>query len=231
MDTQNEPKPKPAVSYIRVSTAKQGQSGLGLEAQRSSVATFAKAYGYEIVTEYLEVESGKNDARPKLQKALAHAKKIDACLVIAKLDRLARSVSFIARIMDANTDFRAVDMPDASKFVLQIMAAVGEQEARACSERTKAALKAAKERGVLLGGARPECRNNLPKDAHQKGAATNKARAIKAYVDVLPKIVSLKAQGLSLRAIAASLNVDGHITSEGKDWGPSQVSRALARAA
>lgn len=219
-----------AVSYIRVSTARQGSSGLGLEAQRESVRVFAHAHGYEIAQEYLEVESGKNDARPVLQKALACAKKMGACLVIAKLDRLARSVSFVARLMDANTDFRAVDLPDASRLVLHIMSAVAENEAKSCSDRTKAALAAARERGTLLGGANPKCRN-LPSGARERGAQTTKAKARAAVADILPRLLALKAQGLSLQGIADALNTEGLVTRSGKAWHAMQISRALTRAA
>jgi DNA invertase Pin-like site-specific DNA recombinase len=219
-----------AVSYIRVSTARQGSSGLGLEAQRESVRVFAYAHGYEIAQEFLEVESGKNDARPVLQKALAHAKKMGACLVIAKLDRLARSVSFVARLMDANTDFRAVDLPDASRLVLHIMSAVAENEAKSCSDRTKAALAAAKARGVLLGGANPASRN-LPPGARERGAQTTKAKARAAVADILPRLLTLKAQGVSLQGIADAINAEGRVTRSGKAWHPMQVSRALNRAA
>jgi DNA invertase Pin-like site-specific DNA recombinase len=219
-----------AVSYIRVSTARQGSSGLGLEAQRESVRVFAQANGYVITQEFLEVESGKNDARPVLQAALAHAKKTGACLVIAKLDRLARSVSFVARLMDANTDFRAVDLPDASRLVLHIMSAVAENEARSCSDRTKAALAAARERGTLLGGANPKCRN-LPPGVRERGAQTTKAKARAAVANILPKLLEMKAQGVSLQGIADALNAEKHATRTGKAWGPMQVLRALNRAA
>jgi DNA invertase Pin-like site-specific DNA recombinase len=223
---------KQAASYIRVSTARQGSSGLGLglEAQRESVRVFALANGYEIAKEFLEVESGKNDARPVLAEALAHAKKTGACLVIAKLDRLARSVSFVARLMDAKTDFRAVDLPDASTLVLHIMSAVAENEAKSCSDRTKAALAAARERGKLLGGANPKCRN-LPPGARERGAQKTKDKARAAVADILPKLRTLKAQGLSLQGIANALNDEGQVTRSGKAWHAMQVSRALNRAA
>jgi DNA invertase Pin-like site-specific DNA recombinase len=218
-----------AISYIRVSTARQGSSGLGLEAQRESVRVFAQAHGYEIAQEFLEVESGKNDARPVLEKALAHVKKTSACLVIAKLDRLARSVSFVARLMDANTDFRAVDLPDASRLVLHIMSAVAENEAKSCSDRTKAALAAARERGTLLGGANPKCRNLSP-GARERGAQTTKVKARAAVADILPKLCAMKEQGVSLQGMADALNAENHVTGTGKAWYPMQVSRALNRA-
>jgi DNA invertase Pin-like site-specific DNA recombinase len=219
-----------AVSYIRVSTARQGSSGLGLEAQRESVRVFAQAQGYEIAQEFLEVESGKNDARPVLERALAHVKKSGACLVIAKLDRLARSVAFVAQLLDANTDFRAVDLPDASRLVLHIMSAVAENEARSCSDRTRAALAAAKARGTLLGGANPKCRN-LPPGARERGAQTTKAKARAAYADIVPKLLAMRAESVSLQGIADALNAENYTTRTGKVWHPMQVSRALKRAA
>jgi DNA invertase Pin-like site-specific DNA recombinase len=225
---------KKAVSYIRVSTSKQGASGLGLEAQQESVRVFAQANSYEVVQEFREIESGKNNDRPILQKALAHAKKIGACLLIAKLDRLARSVSFIAKLMDANTDFRAIDFPEASsassRLFLHIMSAFAEHERVSCSERTKLALAAAKAKGKLLGAANPKCPKLTP-EARKKGQQKIKSKAISAYSGILPKIQELKKQGFSLQIIANKLNSENEITRNGKAWHPIQISRALKTAA
>jgi DNA invertase Pin-like site-specific DNA recombinase len=230
MSTKNASKPKQAVSYIRVSTARQGHSGLGLEAQQNSVRIFSQANGLEIAKEFIEIESGKNDSRPILQEALTYSKKIGGTLVIAKLDRLARSVSFISQLMDAKTDFRACDYPDVPPMVLHIMAAVSENEAKACSDRTKAALAAAKERGVLLGAANPKCQN-LPDGAYARGGQVTKARALEAYADVRAEIFSMKINhGLSYQEIANTLNARGRFTRHGKEWHPMQVSRVLNRA-
>src|SRR4051812_45961424 len=141
------------VAYLRVSTARQGESGLGLEAQQSTVEAFAKQQGGTILATYVEVESesGKRSDRPELAKALAAARKAKATLLIAKLDRLARNVAFIATMMDGGVDFVACDQPFASRLTLHILAAVAEDEARRISERTKAALAAAKARGTRLG--------------------------------------------------------------------------------
>ena len=147
---------KVLVSYLRVSTRKQGKSGLGLEAQRAAVAEFAAREGLRVVAEYVEVESGKKAARPELAKALSHCRAAKACLVVAKLDRLARNVAFLSALMEAGLEFVALDNPYANTFTLHVLAAVAEQEARATSERTKAALAAAKRRGVLLGSSRPD---------------------------------------------------------------------------
>lgn len=143
------------VTYLRVSTERQGQSGLGLEAQRAAVAAHVLGRG-EVVAEFVEVESGKRADRPELARALAEAKRAGAVLLIAKLDRLARNVAFIANLLESGVEVTAADMPEANRFVLHIMAAVAEQEGRAISERTKAALAAAKARGVKLGWSIPE---------------------------------------------------------------------------
>ena len=143
------------VSYIRVSTKAQGNSGLGLEAQRSAVGAFADSRGANIQAEYREVETGKKKDRPELTKALAHCRRSKATLVVAKLDRLARNVAFTSALMESDVDFVACDNPHANRLTIHILAAVAEAEAVAISERTKAALAAAKARGVKLGSARP----------------------------------------------------------------------------
>jgi DNA invertase Pin-like site-specific DNA recombinase len=144
------------IAYCRVSTKQQGESGLGLEGQREAVRRYAAQTGGAILREYVEVESGKRADRPQLLKALAHARRSRATLVVAKLDRLARNVAFLSAVMDSGADFVAVDNPNANRLTLHILAAVAEAEAKAISDRTKAALAAAKVRGTLLGSARPE---------------------------------------------------------------------------
>ncbi len=150
--TINMPK---IVAYYRVSTKKQGASGLGLEAQRAAVQNYAQASGGVIAAEYTEVESGKLAARPILARALAQARRGRARLVIAKLDRLSRNVAFLSTLMEAGCEFTACDNPNANKLTIHILAAVAESEARLISERTKASLAAARARGVVLGSARP----------------------------------------------------------------------------
>lgn len=138
------------VSYIRVSTQRQGSSGLGLSAQRSAVQQFCKQHGSTMVREFREVESGRNNDRAVLHEAIAYAKRAKATLLIAKLDRLARNVAFIANLMESGIEFRACDVPEANRLLLHIMAAVAEAEAKAISDRTRVALQAAKERGRRL---------------------------------------------------------------------------------
>src|SRR6266404_9881891 len=144
-------KPAAFVAYLRVSTVRQGESGLGLEAQRASVEAFARLHGGTIVASFVEVETGKQCDRPELAKALEAARKAKATLLIAKLDQLARNVAFNANLMDGGVEFVACDQPFASPLTLHILAAVAEDEARRISERTKAALQAARARGTKLG--------------------------------------------------------------------------------
>jgi DNA invertase Pin-like site-specific DNA recombinase len=142
---------KRCVAYYRVSTAKQGASGLGLEAQQMAVSEYVGRQGWELVGSFTEIESGKKADRPQLLKALEHCRRYKATLVIAKLDRLARNVAFVSNLMEAGTDFVAVDFPHANRLTIHILAAVAEHEREAISARTKAALAAAKARGVKLG--------------------------------------------------------------------------------
>jgi DNA invertase Pin-like site-specific DNA recombinase len=223
---------RPIVAYYRVSTRQQGDSGLGLEGQVAAVERFAASAGSAIVRAFQEVESGKRADRPELARALAFARRAGATLVIAKLDRLARNVHFLSGLMESGVDFVACDNPTANRLTIHILAAVAEDEARRISERTKAALAAYKARGGVLGAARPECRRLTPELA-SKGRAVaaraNRDAATAAYDDLLPAMRRLRAEGLSLRGIAAALNAEGHATRRGRAWGPMQVRRALGR--
>ena len=224
------------VSYIRVSTRAQEASGLGLEAQRQAVEGFARQHGGDIIAEYREVETGKWKERPELAKALAHCRRSKATLVVAKLDRLARNVAFTSTLMESNVDFVCCDNPHANKLTIHILAAVAEHEAEAISQRTKAALAAAKARGVKLGSARPghwdgrEDRRLAGVKAAAKAAGEAHARAAEeAYVDLCPLIGELRAKGFTLQTIADKLNGMGHTTRHGKSWSHTQVARLLQR--
>jgi DNA invertase Pin-like site-specific DNA recombinase len=225
------------IAYCRVSTKQQGASGLGMEAQRAAVEAFARQHGAKVAALYVEVESGKKADRPELAKALAHAKRSKAILCVTKLDRLARNVEFLARVLNAGTEFLACDYPAANRLTLHIMAAVAENEAKAISDRTKAALQAAKARGTLLGSERPghwEGREKARQQGAKKGAIVSaevrSKAAVEAYSDLLPAMEAYKAEGLALQAIASKLNAEGHTTRRGRPWNPVQVGRVLQRA-
>lgn len=224
---------KKLIAYLRVSTKQQGASGLGIEGQRTAVENYAKQTGAEVAFWYTEVESGKRTDRPELGKALSHARRIKAVLVVAKLDRLSRNVRFLANLLESNVEFVACDNPAANKLTLHVLAAVAEAEATAISARTKAALQAYKDRGGKLGADLPQCRNLTPeartKGAQAAGEAASRA-ANEAYSDLLPLVHRLRNEGKTLQAIAATLNDEGHTTRRGKSWNHVQVLRLLARA-
>jgi DNA invertase Pin-like site-specific DNA recombinase len=214
------------VSYLRVSTARQGSSGLGLEAQRAAVAGFLNGGDWTLVQEVLEVESGKRNDRPALATALKLCRKHRATLVIAKLDRLARNVAFISNLMDSGVEFVAVDMPQANRFVVHILAAVAEQEAEAISKRTKAALAAAKARGTKLGGRRVSAERFAEIGATARQDRTNRVALERA--ELLPTIAKIQAAGAtSLRQIAAELNALDVATPRGSEWSAIQVQRVI----
>ncbi|MEP6669407.1 MAG: recombinase family protein [Chthoniobacter sp.] len=206
------------IAYYRVSTVKQGQSGLGLEAQKAAVEKYLNGGHWTLSGEFVEVESGKRKNRPQLNAALALCKKQKATLIIAKLDRLARNLHFISGLMESRIEFLAVDNPTANRLTVQILAAVAEEEARAISARTKAALAAAKARGVVLG----KHGSKLGKENHK--------RAIKIANALAGTIEELRAEGItSVRAIAAVLNTRGIATPQGKQWHSTSVQRLLKR--
>jgi DNA invertase Pin-like site-specific DNA recombinase len=220
------------IGYLRVSTKGQGESGLGLEAQKAAIESYARQTGSKVVTYYTEVESGKLAKRPELAKALAHSRRSKATLVVAKLDRLARNVAFLSALMDSNVPFVACDNPHANRLTLHILAAVAEAEAKAISDRTKAALAAYKARGGKLGAALPQCRN-LTAIAIEKGqklgAAAARQAAKEAYEDIIGTVRERRAAGLTLQQIADHLNADGHTTRRGKAWNAVQILRLLKR--
>ena len=215
------------VTYLRVSTYRQGKSGLGLGAQRKAVADHVTGKG-QIAAEYVEIESGKKNDRPQLARALAEAKRIGAVLLIAKLDRLARNVAFIANLLEAGVEIAAADMPEANRFLLHVMAAVAEHEAQAISDRTRAALAAAKVRGVALGWSMPG-RAGEQRQAARKGADRNARKADQHAANVLPVIRQIAARGASLRQIAHEMNTRGIRTARGGLWYAATVRNVMAR--
>jgi DNA invertase Pin-like site-specific DNA recombinase len=212
------------VAYYRVSTDQQGASGLGLQAQRAAVETYLDGGPWRLVAEHTEVESGKRADRPELAKALAACRKHKAKLIIAKLDRLSRSLAFIATLMDSGVEFVAVDNPHANKLTIHILAAVAQHEREAISERTKAALAAAKARGKKLGGPRLA-------EARKRSRAARSAAADAFAANVRPIIEQIQASGVgSLRGVAKALTARGVRTARGGSaWTAVQVSNVLER--
>lgn len=222
------------IAYYRVSTAKQGISGLGLEAQSRLVQQYVASNDGSLLAQYTEIETGKKDAldnRPELKKAIAHAKRSKAVLVVAKLDRLTRSVAVLSLLQTSGIEFVACDNPFANRMTVQILAAVAENEVYMISERTKAALRSLKNRGELLGSARPECRKNLSDTARASGrvkaAQVNHAKKLAAYEDLFAELTVKRDEGASYAALAAYLNESGHTTRRGSAWSPMQVRRVL----
>lgn len=221
------------IGYMRVSTKAQGDSGLGLEGQLAAIEGHARQTGGKVIFLYTEVESGKRSDRPQLQKALSHARRSKATLIVAKLDRLSRNSAFLMTLMDKKVPFVCCDNPHANELTIGILAVIAQAERKAISDRTKAALTAYKARGGLLGGARVECRN-LSDEARAKGIrmageASSKA-ADEAYSDLVPTLATMRAEGLTLRAIADRLNAEGQTTRRGCPWNAVQVARVLERA-
>lgn len=216
---------KTAIAYYRVSTAKQGRSGLGLEAQQEAVRRFAEAEGFEIVGERVEVETGKGadalDRRPVLKSALEDARKAGAVVVVAKLDRLSRDVAFIAGLMAQRVPFVVTDLgAEADPFMLHLYAALAEKERRLISIRTKDALAAAKRRGVVLG-----------RHGRDVLAPANREAAQKCAVAISDTIKTKIDAGKSLRVITAELNAEGVPTAKGGQWHLTSVKRLVDRLA
>ncbi|WP_434617416.1 recombinase family protein [Azospirillum sp. B2RO_4] len=216
------------VAYLRVSTQRQGASRLGLEAQQVAVAAHASRETDQIVETFVEVESGRNSDRPQLQRALHLCKLTGATLLIAKLDRLARSVAFIANLMESGVEFVAADLPYANKLTVHILAAMAEYEREAISERTKAALRAARERGVRLGG--PNRGANLRAQPPTCGSRRMRELADQRADDLRGLVSDIMASGTrSLRAIGRELDRRHVSTPMGGCWGPAQVRNLLRR--
>jgi DNA invertase Pin-like site-specific DNA recombinase len=251
--------PDNLIALIRVSTDKQGKSGLGLEAQNADIEKYQTSTGSKLLKTYLEIESGTHDdieSRPQLRAAVAHAKRAKAVLVIAKIDRLVRSTIIMAYLKTSKVRFVACDNPHASEFMDDIYVAVAAEEGRKIANRTKDALEAYKAHrhvskrikaiypnGVpediveatagKLGASLPQCRN-LTAEARAKGsarsAAARRAAAIAAVEDLVPSMMDMWTGGRSLKGIADRLNADGQTTPGGSTWSPMQVKRVLDRA-
>ena len=216
------------VAYIRVSTSKQGKSGLGIEAQRANIAHFAQAEGYTLTGEYLEVETGKGsdalERRPQLSAALHAARKLKGAVVVAKLDRLSRDVHFISGLMSHKVPFIVTELgADVDPFILHLYAAMGEKERNLIASRTKAALAAKKTQGKVLGGPK------LP-EAREAAQVVIKSNADRHAANVLPIIRDAqKAGATTLRAVADALNARGISTARGGQWHAMSVKNVLDR--
>jgi len=221
----------PVIAYYRVSTERQGRSGLGLDAQAARCAVFAAQNGLAVVDAFTEVETGKGsdalERRPQLAAALAAAKRQHGAVLVAKLDRLSRDVHFIAGLMVQRVPFLVAELgADIDPFMLHIYAALAEKERRMISERTRAALAARKRQGAVLGN-----RTNLA-EAQKLGAARTAEEARRFAANVAPVIHQVQASGItSLRGVAAALNARGVRTARGGRWAATQVGMVLARTA
>lgn len=212
---------KKAIAYYRVSTDRQGKSGLGLEAQHQAVHQFAQREGYLVTAEYTEIESGKKNQRPELMAALLQCKKQKATLIIAKLDRLGRNVAFIANLMESKVEFRAVDNPHANPLMVHMLAAFAQHEREQISSRTKEALQAAKRRGVQLG-----------KHGREIESKRNAEAADQFALSMQPIINELRNEGFkSVRRICNELNRRGIMTfrKDDQQWHRTSVHRLLKR--
>jgi DNA invertase Pin-like site-specific DNA recombinase len=225
-------KPMKIVSYLRVSTRKQGSSGLGLEAQRSAIGAYAAQRPAKVIETFTEVESGKVNTRPELLKALHLAKVTGATLVIAKLDRLSRNAAFLLTLRDSGVRFVAADMPDANDLTVGIMALVAQQEREAISKRTKEALCAAKARGARLGNPNGAAALRRAGQGNVASVQVIRAQADSHARNLFPVLEALAAQGItSLRAVADALNDQGMLTPRGGRWHKSSVRNLKARLA
>lgn len=217
------------ISYLRVSTKKQGQSGLGLEAQREAVNNYLNGGKWKLIEEVKELESGKRSDRPELARALRLCRLHKAKLVVAKLDRLSRNLHFLTCLEQAKVPFVAADMPDANNLNIHILVSVAQHEAEMISARTKAALAAAKRRGTKLGGIRPK--QNWNKVVKLGAAASVQVRQTKAAernADTLAEIKAITGgEEWSLQRIADALNEKGIKTARDGEWSPTQVMRVL----
>jgi DNA invertase Pin-like site-specific DNA recombinase len=218
------------VSYLRVSTKRQGQSGLGLAAQRDCISAYVQSVEGKQVAEYTEIESGKRKDRPELAKALASCRIHGAVLIVAKLDRLARNNAFVANLLESGCEFVAADFPQANRMMLQLMSVIAEYEAKLISDRTRAALAQAAKRGVQVGGYADNCAE-IARKGNKASAQVRSAGAQQRAKDLAPVIAELRSTGAtSLAQIAEGLNSKGICTARGSQWSPAQVYRVLQAA-
>lgn len=215
------------VSYLRVSTTKQGVNGLGIEGQRQSIETYLNGGDWNILKEFVEVESGKKNDRKELQKAINFCRNTSSTLIISKLDRLSRNVAFVSSLMESKIDFVCCDMPDANRLTIHIIAALAEWEREQISIRTKAALKVLKSKGVKLGN------DNLTQEDRLNGSKSSSISRSKTSTDfalTMYGIIKVKRdEGLSLRGICQFLNDEGYRTSRKGEWKPNTVKRVIEK--
>lgn len=217
------------IAYLRVSTQRQGRSGLGLEAQKEMIDDYLPSVNGKLCASFTEIESGKHADRPELTKALAACRVYGAILIVAKLDRLARNSYFVEKLLREGAEFKAVDCPEANTVMIKMLSIFAEYERSLIAERTRAALAQAKRRGVELGGDR----GNILKIQHKGSRAGNVVRSAKARqraADLLPTIAEIRVSGaLTLQQIADALNAREIHTARGGAWSPVQVSRVMGQ--
>lgn len=216
---------KRCISYLRVSTSKQGADGYGVDAQRGAIETYLALTGSELSEEFIEVESGRRNDRPVLEQALLACRRQKATLLVAKLDRLSRTVAFLSRLVEAKVDFVAVDNPHANKLMVHLLAAFAEHERDMIAARTKAALASARARGVKLG-------NPKLSDARTAAIHAIQSRAASHRANVLPIIAAIRSSGITTYAgVAAALEARGVPTDRGGRWHPTTVRNIESRIA
>jgi DNA invertase Pin-like site-specific DNA recombinase len=219
------------VTYYRVSTMKQGQYGFSIEAQRAAVQDYVAANPGFVVAEFSEVMSGRKDSRPELAKALSMCRIARAVLVIARLDRLSRSVEMIARLMESNLEFVAVDFPHANRFTIHILAAVGEYESRLISERTKQVIAARRKRGAKVGHVASGLPRRFPPGCQEASALVRQARLEARAQDLAPLVWKAIADGKSLSVIADEFNESGIAPPQRGPWAKNSIWRITRQTA
>ncbi|MBD5654662.1 MAG: recombinase family protein [Candidatus Eremiobacteraeota bacterium] len=220
------------VVYLRVSSLEQSQSGLGIESQRYAIAHFCRMRGWTIVREHVEVETGRRDHvrnRPQLSAALAYARRLKIKIVVARLDRLTRSLLVMSQFLAAGVDFVAVDDPDASRLDLQCKAMMAEYESRLISERTKEGMRAARDRGVSFERHHWSFTPEIRLKAARNASRSHRESAREAYADISPEANALREAGQTWAAIAHYLNASGHVTRSGGQWSVRTVQRLVER--